>query len=82
MVSQKATGCGRVAFFCPSSFTCLFQVFTNGPFSILSYLLIIIGGMVGHLFEGKTQIAGDVVLISIGLKILPNIRYFRLHNWN
>lgn len=31
---------------------------------------IIIGSRVGHLFEGKIEIAGGIVLILIGLKIL------------
>ncbi len=37
---------------------------------VISYAGIIIGRRIGHLFEGKIVIAGGVVLILIGLKIL------------
>lgn len=37
---------------------------------VLSYAGIMIGRKVGHLFEGKIEIAGGVVLILIGFKIL------------
>lgn len=37
---------------------------------VLSYLGIIIGQRMGHLFEGKIEIAGGVILILIGFKIL------------
>ena len=37
---------------------------------VLSYVGIILGQRVGHVFEGKIEIAGGIVLILIGLKIL------------
>jgi len=37
---------------------------------ILSYVGIIIGRKMGHLFEGKIEIAGGVILILIGVKIV------------
>ncbi|THB74543.1 MAG: manganese efflux pump [Desulfobulbaceae bacterium] len=37
---------------------------------VLSYLGIILGRKVGHLFEGKIEIAGGIILILIGFKIL------------
>lgn len=37
---------------------------------LLSYLGIILGRRVGHVFESKIEIAGGVILILIGLKIL------------
>ncbi len=37
---------------------------------VLSYLGIILGRRVGHLFEGKIEIAGGIILILIGVKIL------------
>lgn len=37
---------------------------------ILSYLGVVIGNRFGHLFEGKIEAIGGVVLIGIGLKIL------------
>jgi len=37
---------------------------------LLSYLGIILCQRIGHVFEGKIEIAGGIVLILIGLKIL------------
>jgi putative Mn2+ efflux pump MntP len=36
----------------------------------LSFLGVYIGKKVGHLFEGKIEIIGGLILITIGLKIL------------
>ena len=37
---------------------------------ILSYAGVILGQKVGHLFEGKIEIVGGIILIGIGFKIL------------
>lgn len=37
---------------------------------ILSFIGVFIGNLKGHLFEGKIEIFGGVILIGIGLKIL------------
>jgi len=37
---------------------------------ILSYLGVLIGKSIGHLFEKKIEVIGGLVLIGIGIKIL------------
>jgi putative Mn2+ efflux pump MntP len=37
---------------------------------ILSFVGVFIGDLKGHLFEGKIEILGGIILIGIGLKIL------------
>ncbi len=37
---------------------------------VLSVLGVIIGDKIGHLFEGKIEFAGGIILIAIGTKIL------------
>jgi putative Mn2+ efflux pump MntP len=37
---------------------------------ILSFIGVFIGDFKGHLFEGKIEIMGGIILIGIGIKIL------------
>jgi len=37
---------------------------------VLSFLGVFIGNRTGHFFEGKIEMAGGIILIAIGLKIL------------
>ena len=37
---------------------------------LLSYLGVYIGDRIGHFFENKIEIAGGILLIGIGIKIL------------
>jgi putative Mn2+ efflux pump MntP len=43
---------------------------------ILSYAGVMIGKKAGHLFEGKIEIAGGLILIGIGFKILLEHLFF------
>lgn len=45
---------------------------------ILSYAGIIMGQRIGHLFEGKIEIVGGIVLILIGFKILLDHTVFQV----
>jgi len=46
---------------------------------VLSYMGTYIGKMFGHIFENKIEMAGGIILICIGIKILVEHQYISVN---